>query len=82
MRRLDDIGLVAQHDIAGVAVVSARREPGEVLLERFLRQGREEFEHRGKALLLLDDAVDGHVVDAVFGAHGLTPWGFCRLPES
>ena len=31
---------------------------------------------------LLDEAVDGHVVDAVFGAHGLTPWGFCRLPES
>ena len=82
MRRLDDIGLKAQHDVACVAVVSARCEPGEILFESFLRQVREEFEHRGKALLLLDDAVDGHVVDAVFGAHGLTPWGFCRLQES
>ena len=73
VRRLHDVGLVAQYDIPGVAVVSARREPGEVLLERFLCQVREEFEHRGIARLLLDETVNGHVIDAVFSTHGLTP---------
>ena len=82
MRGLDHIGLVTQYDIAGVAVVSARREPGKILLEGFFLQVREELEHRGKARLLLDEAVDGHVVDAVFGAHGLTLQGFCGVPGS
>src|SRR5438874_10533667 len=71
VRRPHDIGLEAQHDIASVAGVAGRRQPRQILLERLLRQGRQEFEHRRKALLLLDDAVDRHVADSKARAH---PW--------
>jgi hypothetical protein len=69
VRRLDDIRLEAQYDVPARAVVAAGRQPGQILAEGFLRQCRQEVEHRREAALLLDDPVDGHVVDGKTRAH-------------
>src|SRR5216684_1777152 len=64
MRRLDDVGLKAEDAVARLGVIGALFHPRAVLLELLLGQGRQELEERRKAVFLLDDAVDRHVVDA------------------
>ena len=71
--RLDDIGLEAQDDIAGLRVIGTLFHPRAVFLEPLLRQTRQEFEQRREPLLLLDDAVDCHVADRKFRAHPFLP---------
>ena len=73
MRRLDDIGLEAQHAVAGLWVVGALFHPGAVLLEHLLAEGRQELEQRREPVFLLDDPVDRHVVDAKAGGHPCAP---------
>ena len=69
VRRLHQVALDAQHELV-VCVEEFRLQPGAVLVEQLLGQGREKFECLEERSLLLDDAVDREVAQLEPGSHG------------
>ena len=73
VRRAHDVGLDAEHQLAGCLVDEGGLQPGQVLLQQILCQRREERERVEERAFRFDDTMDGEVADGEGGTHGDGP---------